>query len=169
MYRERLMLSIIGAASLFAVCIALISQYQFDMQPCAWCVFQRLIYLTITAICLIGVFTFPSKRGIAISAGCVLGLSLGGLTAAWYQAQVASNSFSCNMSFADQFMTRLGLDETMPYLFGVYASCMDARIKLFGLEYAYWSLILFVLLGALSAALLRRLTWTPIQKNGNQA
>jgi disulfide bond formation protein DsbB len=37
----------------------------------------------------------------------------------------------------------------MPALFGIYASCMDARIKLFGLEYAYWSLLLFALLSVL--------------------
>ena len=159
MYRERLILSVIGATSLLAVFIALISQYQFDMQPCAWCVFQRFIYLAISAVCFVGVFIFPSKLGIAVSSGCSLALSLGGITAAWYQAQVASNSFSCTQTLADQFVTRLGLDETMPWLFGIYASCMDARVKVFGLEYAYWSLILFILLGAISTALLRRLTW----------
>jgi disulfide bond formation protein DsbB len=165
MYRERLVLSVIGATSLLAVFIALISQYQYDMQPCAWCVFQRFIYLTITALCFTGVFIFPSRRGIAVTAGCSLALSLGGITAAWYQTQVAANSFSCVQSLADQFVTRLGLDETMPWLFGIYASCMDARVKVFGLEYGYWSLILFVLLGAISTALLRRLTWSDIKNS----
>lgn len=164
MYRERLILSVIGSTSLLAVCIALISQYQFDMQPCAWCVFQRLIYLAISAVCFVGVFGFSSKKAIAITSGIVLALNLGGITAAWYQAQVASNTFSCSQTMADQFMTRLGLDETMPWLFGIYASCMDARIKVFGLEYAYWSLILFVMLGALAAALLRRITWHDMKK-----
>jgi disulfide bond formation protein DsbB len=31
---------------------------------------------------------------------------------------------------------------------------MDARIKVFGLEYAYWSLLLFVLLAALVVTLI---------------
>ncbi len=165
MYRERLILSVIGATSLLAVFIALISQYQFDMQPCAWCVFQRFIYLMIASVCFAGVFIFPSRRGIAVSAAVSLGLSLGGITAAWYQAQVASNSFSCAQTLADQFVTRLGLDESMPWLFGIYASCMDARVKVFGLEYAYWSLLLFVMLGATSTALLRRLTWDDIKNS----
>jgi disulfide bond formation protein DsbB len=165
MYRKRLILSVIGATCLSAVLIALISQYQFDMQPCAWCVFQRFIYLLIAIVCFSGVFIFPSRPGVAVTSAVSLALSLGGITSAWYQAQVASNSFSCAQTLADQFVTRLGLDETMPWLFGIYASCMDARVKVFGLEYAYWSLILFVMIGAASTALLRRLTWADIKNN----
>lgn len=163
MYRERYILSVIGAVCLSAVIIALISQYQFGMQPCAWCVFQRFLYLLIAIVCFNGVFIFPSRAGIAITSAVSLALSLGGITAAWYQAQVASNSFSCTQTLADQFVTRLGLDETMPWLFGIYASCMDARVKVFGLEYAYWSLILFLLIGGMSTALIRRLTWADIK------
>ena len=55
-------------------------------------------------------------------------------------------------------MTKSGLESAMPWLFGIYASCMDARVKVFGLEYAYWSLILFSLLGLLAAVALTRLT-----------
>ena len=165
MYRERMILSVTGATSLLAVFIALISQYQFDMQPCAWCVFQRFIYLLIACVCFVGVFIFPSRLGTALSAAVSLSLCFGGVTAAWYQVTVASESFSCAQTFADQFMTRLGLDESMPWLFGIYASCMDARVKLLGLEYAYWSLILFVLLGAMSTALLRGVTRSDLKKS----
>ena len=165
MYRERMILSVIGATSLLAVFIALISQYQFDMQPCAWCVFQRFIYLLIASVCFAGVFIFPSRLGRAVTAAVSLGLCLGGITAAWYQAQVASNSFSCAQTLADQFVSRLGLDETMPWLFGIYASCMDARVKVFGLEYAYWSLFLFVMLGAMSTALIRGVTRSDLKNS----
>jgi disulfide bond formation protein DsbB len=51
-------------------------------------------------------------------------------------------------------MTRTGLETALPALFGIYASCMDARIKVFGLEYAYWSLLLFVMLAALVMTLI---------------
>ena len=39
-----------------AVGIALISQHAFDMPPCAWCVMQRLIYLVIGVVALVGGF-----------------------------------------------------------------------------------------------------------------
>jgi disulfide bond formation protein DsbB len=158
MQREKLMLSIIGSLSLLAVIIALISQYQYDMAPCAWCVFQRLIYLTISVVCLALACTSPNRLKLSVSYALVLSLSLGGVASAWYQAQVASNSFSCAQTFADQVMTKTGLDAGMPWLFGIYASCMDARIKVFGLEYAYWSLILFALIALVSTVCLARLT-----------
>ena len=48
-------------------------------------------------------------------------------------------------------MTQTGLETAIPALFGIYASCMEARVKVFGLEYAYWSLLLFAFLGLLIA------------------
>ena len=128
--------------------IALLSQHAFDMQPCAWCVFQRLIYIVLA--CVAGAAAC-SQRLVARLVYAMLGLSLTifGALAAWYQAQVASNSFSCAQTLADLLMTQTGLETALPALFGIYASCMDARVKVFGLEYAYWSLLLFVLLGTL--------------------
>jgi len=70
---------------------------------------------------------------------------------------VAAGLFSCDMTFADRFMSGLGLDAAVPWLFGIYASCMDAVTHILGIEYALWSLALYVLLGLLSlAALLQR-------------
>jgi disulfide bond formation protein DsbB len=154
MYRNKLILSAIGLISFCGVCLALISQYVFDMPPCAWCVFQRLIYLTISAMCLAGVVGQPSRSRISVFAAIVLALCLGGVTAAWYQANVAAQAFSCAQTFADQVMTQSGLDATMPWLFGIFASCMDAKVTVLGLEYAYWSLILFMLLGAFATVIL---------------
>jgi len=124
------------------------------MQPCAWCVFQRLIYLILAVVAALAA---SSQRPIVRLVYAMLGLSLtiaGGL-AAWYQAQVASQSFSCARTLADLLMTQTGLETAMPALFGIYASCMDARVKLFGLEYAYWSLLLFVLLGLMVAFIIK--------------
>ena len=128
--------------------IALLSQYAFDMQPCAWCVFQRLIYLVLALVAAVGALS----QGFVVRLLCAmlsLSLTLTGILAAWYQAQVASQSFSCAQTLADLLMTQTGLETAMPALFGIYASCMDARIKLFGLEYAYWSLMLFAMLSVL--------------------
>jgi disulfide bond formation protein DsbB len=84
-----------------------------------------------------------------------LSLTIAGVLAAWFQAAVASQSFSCAQTLADLLMTQTGLETAMPALFGIYASCMEARVKVFGLEYAYWSLLLFVLLGLLIAFIMK--------------
>lgn len=150
----------IASISLLAVLVALISQHVYDMQPCAWCVTQRMLYLLIAAIGLIGSRGQATRKRNAVSLALILTVALAGMTAAIYQAQVAAQSFSCAQSFADQLMTKTGLESTLPWLFGIYASCMDARITLFGIEYAYWSLALFVLIAMAAAyrlsCLLRR-------------
>jgi disulfide bond formation protein DsbB len=79
-----------------------------------------------------------------------------GLIAAWYQEKVAANLFSCAQTLADQIMTKSGLDSVAPWLFGIYASCMDARVKLLGVEYAWWSLAMFTLIGLLALVTLKR-------------
>lgn len=84
-----------------------------------------------------------------------LSLTIAGVLAAWFQAQVASQSFSCAQTLADLLMTQTGLETAIPALFGIYASCMDAKVKVFGLEYAYWSLLLFALLGLLVAFIIK--------------
>lgn len=153
MPREKKIWWSIVVLCLAGVSVALLSQHAFGMQPCAWCVFQRLIYLLLALVAAVG----ACSQGLSLRLPCaMLGLSLtiAGALAAWYQAQVASSSFSCAQTLADLVMTQTGLETALPALFGIYASCMDARIKVFGLEYAFWSLLLFVLLAALVVTLI---------------
>lgn len=145
--------------SLAAVAVALVSQHAFDMRPCAWCVLQRLIFIAIALVCWLGLLAGRIAIGLRrVAALVAVLLSAGGVAAAWYQYTVAASLFSCDLTFADRLMVRSGLDSALPWLFGIQASCMDARVELLGLEYALWGLGLFVVLGALGLyALLRRL------------
>lgn len=130
-----------------ALAIALFSQHVAGMRPCAWCVFQRLILTVISLTALVGIVISRSAHLAArIASGLVTALGLGGITAAWYQYSVAAVQFSCDQTFADRFMTTSGLDASVPWLFGIYATCMDARVDLLGIEYALWALALFVIL-----------------------
>jgi len=152
------LLHAIALACIAAVAIALVSQYVFDMQPCAWCVLQRLIFLAIALACWLGIWGGRlCQCAPRVAAILVALLAAGGVTAAWYQYTVASNMFSCDMTFADRFIAGAGLDAAIPSLFGIYATCMDARVKLLGIEYALWGLGLFAAIAvvALVAALRR--------------
>ncbi|MDY3331444.1 MAG: disulfide bond formation protein B [Pelistega sp.] len=150
-------LNLIALFCLAAVGFALFSQHVLDMQPCAWCVFQRFIFLVIAGVCLLANL-FRSGFMQKFFAFSSFALSIGGALAAWYQYSVAANMFSCDMTFADQFMAKwTGLDGMVPWLFGIYASCMDAKVDLLGIEYALWGLGLFVLFAVLSlVALFKR-------------
>jgi len=151
------LLRLVAMLSFSSVAVALISQYVFDMQPCAWCVFQRLLYLVIGAVALLLTVVTPTRLRLAIGSASILAASIAGVTSAWYQEKVAANNFSCAQTFADQIMTKSGLDAAFPWLFGIYASCMDARVKLLGIEYAWWSLAMFTLLGIVALIALKKL------------
>lgn len=134
----------IALLCLAAVGFALVSQYGFNMQPCAWCVLQRLILLAIAAVCGLSGTGWGSAAVRRVGAAVAAALAVSGGVAAWYQYSVASHSFSCAQTFADRFIAGSGLDAALPWLFGIYASCMDARVSLMGVEYALWGLMLFV-------------------------
>lgn len=157
MQRELNLLRLISVLSLSSVAIALVSQYVFDMQPCAWCVFQRLLYLIIGFFALGLSIAQPARVRTALGSASIAAIAITGVTAAWYQEKVAANTFSCAQTLADQIMTKSGLDSAAPWLFGIYASCMDARIKLLGIEYAWWSLAMFTLIGMIALVILKRL------------
>jgi disulfide bond formation protein DsbB len=145
------LLNAIALLCVGAVAVALVSQHVFDMLPCAWCVLQRLVFLMIAVVCWLAVLAgryagWAQRLGAAAAA--VLGCA--GVVAAWYQYTVAANKFSCDMTFADRYMVSSGLDAGIPWLFGIFATCMDAKVSLLGIEYALWGLGLFVLVTVLA-------------------
>ncbi len=138
-------LNLIAVLCLLALGIALVSQHVFNMPPCAWCVLQRLILLVTAVACLAGnLIPGAAKRLMAL---CAVALSVAGIVAAWYQHTVASEMVSCDRTFADIFMAKTtGLDGMVPWLFGIYATCMDAKVAVLGVEYVLWALVLFIIL-----------------------
>ncbi len=157
MQYELNLLRLISILSFSSVVIALVSQYVFEMLPCAWCVFQRLLYLLIGLFALWLSFVKPTRVRMALGSASIVAITIMGVISAWYQEKVAANTFSCAQTLADQIMKKSGLDSAAPWLFGIYASCMDARVKLFGIEYAWWSLAMFILIGITALVILKRL------------
>jgi disulfide bond formation protein DsbB len=141
--------------SLGAVGTALITQHVFDMQPCPWCVLQRLIFVAIALSALLGL-VWRARPGRVASALLMLGLSLCGVAAALWQNLVASVSSSCNQTLADRIVSGLGVDGWMPEVFQARASCAEAAAKLLGVPYEFWSLASFMLLATLALTCLRR-------------
>ena len=131
---------------LLALIAALLLQHVWDMQPCPWCVLQRLIYLAIGLVCLAGALRREmALRLTAVGAGLVL--SLAGLWAALYQQLVAAQTDACGLSFADKLIMALHLHEVAPWMFVAYAPCDRANVPLLGIPFAIWSAALYVLLG----------------------
>jgi disulfide bond formation protein DsbB len=141
--------------SLGAVALALWTQHALGMEPCPWCVLQRLIFVAIAAAALLGL-AWRGTAGTLFSAALVLGLSASGVAAALWQHFVAAASDSCKLTLAEKIIAGLGLDGSLPEIFQPRASCAEAAVKLLGLPYEFWSLALFIVLGLVALRLLRR-------------
>lgn len=126
--------------------IALVSQHVYNYQPCAWCVFQRIIFLVIGFFALAG-FIIKTNRATPF---LTMLLSCAGMFVTTYQYFVASKSFSCSQSFAEKFITSLELDKLIPGLFEIRAMCADASIPLLGISFEVWSYLAYLLIFSVS-------------------
>jgi len=147
---------------LAALALALLLQHGFDMQPCAWCVLQRLVLAVLVVVFAAGAL-LPGLRAQAVAAAVALLLSLAGLAAASHQQWVASKSESCVLTFADRIIMALDLHRIADWMFMPYASCAQANLPWLGVPFAVWAMGLFIALGGLAVlalrAIWRRAAW----------
>ena len=129
----------VAVLCLAAVGAALFTQYAWDMQPCPWCILQRLLFVVIAMLALAGAFL----PGRIVFAGLAALTALAGIAAALHQHFVAAKSTSCNLTLADKIVSGIGVDRALPFVFEVKASCADAAVDLLHLPYEFWSLALF--------------------------
>jgi disulfide bond formation protein DsbB len=140
---SRRLLGGIALLSLVALGIALVSQHAFGMQPCPWCIFQRVLYL---AMALLGLaaWLLPPRALTMVGALGIAALAAGGVASAVFQHQVAARDSSCAFTLADRFLNATGLESAVPWLFQVTATCVDAaEARLLGLGFEVWSGLLF--------------------------
>lgn len=142
-------------ACVLAVGFAVFAQQVWDMRPCPWCVLQRLIFLVIALLCVVGAF-MPWRRARLALAIATLIFASSGILAAVYQHEVAAKQFSCNLTFADTLVTALRLESLWPAMFKVTATCAEAAVSLLGVPFEYWSLALFALLAVGAAVVALR-------------
>jgi disulfide bond formation protein DsbB len=142
---RRHVLSAIALIGFGAVGAALVTQHAFDMQPCPWCILQRLVFVVIGLTALLGM-AWESRYGRRVLPLLLLLLCSFGVAAALWQHFVAAVSSSCNLTLADRIVSATQLDEWLPAVFQPRASCADSAVDLLGVPYEFWSLGLFLLL-----------------------
>jgi protein dithiol:quinone oxidoreductase len=142
-------LAIIGLLALASVGLAALAQYAFDMQPCPWCVFQRLVYIVVGVLALLAA-ALPGLARRAVVGLAFLGGLVGIASALWQQLH-AVNENSCDLSLAERVIAKLQLDSLLPQLFEARTSCADAAVSVLGVPFAVWSCAMFVILALLLA------------------
>ena len=128
--------------SIGALVAALVSQHVYDMQPCPWCVLQRLVFCAIAAFALLGI-VWRGAAGARVAGTFALLLAFSGIAAALWQQLVAAKSASCNLTLADRIVGATTLDRLLPDVFEARASCADAAVSLLGVPYAVWAAACF--------------------------
>ena len=145
----------IAGVALASVAAALVSQHVFKMQPCPWCVLQRLVFIALGLVALLGL-AWRSPTGQRAVPLLMLLLSACGIAAALWQHFVAAASVSCNLTFADRVMTATRMAELLPSVFEARATSADAAVNLAGVPYEFWSLAVLTAIGLAGVALLLR-------------
>ena len=132
-----------------SVGFALFTQHIWDMQPCPWCIIQRMVYVAIALLAMAGALAPVRARSSLpqmVLWACMI-LAIVGLGVALYQAIVGSSQVSCDLTLAQKIIMASGLDELLPEIFKPRASCVDAaKSKLLGLPYEVVSGALFAIL-----------------------
>jgi disulfide bond formation protein DsbB len=142
--RTTALFAFVAVVSLGALVAALVSQHVYDMQPCPWCVLQRLVFVAIVVFAVLG-FVWRGAAGGRVAGTFALLLALVGIAAALWQQVVAAKSASCNLTLADRIVNATTLDRLLPDVFEARASCADAAVSLLGVPYAYWAAAVFAL------------------------
>ena len=148
---SRKVLALLGLVCAAAVGGALVSQHQFGMEPCPWCILQRMLFVLIGLVALVAAVQ-SSGAARRVLAGLSLPLAIAGVAAALWQHFVAAQTQSCALTLADKVITATGLDQRWPEIFEVRASCADAAVDLAGVPFEFWSLALFALSGLVLAS-----------------
>jgi protein dithiol:quinone oxidoreductase len=157
---RRNVLMAIAITAFGAVGAALVTQHLFDMQPCPWCILQRLVYVAIGLAALSGI-AWRSLWGRRALPLLLLLLCSFGVAAALWQHFVAAASSSCNLTLADRIVSATQLDQWLPAVFQPRASCADSAVDLLGVPYEFWSLALFLAIEAAALWLFLRQRRSP--------
>jgi len=146
----------VALLSAAAITSALVMQHVFDVQPCAWCVLLRLIFIALGIVGIIGWLVQGQRLARIIAALLALALALAGVATGLYLHLVAAQSSSCDFTLADNIVMALGLDQSLPMVFKVGASCDAAVALVLGIPSALWAVALSVAAIIVTAQALRR-------------
>lgn len=155
-YPPRVWFAMLALGCLGTVAVGLELQHLLRLSPCPYCIFQRLLYLLIGIVGLLGFF-WPLLRHLW--ALLALLLAAGGIAVAAYQSWMqAYPALAPECSFVDpnpieRLVDMLGMQ--WPSLFLATGFCTSKEWVFLGLSMANWSLFFFAGVVLLSFGLLR--------------
>jgi disulfide bond formation protein DsbB len=143
------------AAVLAVVCVglvvaAIIISSVENLQPCPLCIMQRMGFLLVGIVAVVGVISPPSRlQGRRVVVGLALIPALVSLgIASWHvYLQYAPPSFTCGPDL-EFMMTNWPLAKWLPAVFRGSGDCAKIDWSLLGLSMPLWSAVCFLLIVA---------------------
>ena len=142
---------IIGSLGCFAtVALALVIQTKYNLEPCPLCITQRMFFMGLGVLFLIGAFLKPASLTQKIFAALQVLTALGGAGWAmrhWYlQANKESMIADCGVGF-DYMFENFPVEKMFKLIFKGTGDCASIDWTLLGLTLPQLALISFVAFG----------------------
>jgi disulfide bond formation protein DsbB len=139
---------------IFVICLGLLGfalylQHVKDLDPCPWCVVQRLGFMLVGLIALVGALHRPGLAGTIVYSILGLAASLAGAMAGAYHVWLQSDperAARCVGSPVERILDELEVGRIIPPLLQYDGPCTLKPWSLLGLSIPEWSLAWFVLL-----------------------
>ena len=130
---------------------ALYLQYYEYQNPCPLCLLQRVVYIALMVVFLLGALHGPRRTGAVVYSTLLVLVSLIGAGIAgrhvWLQHLPKDKVPECGPGLG-YILDRFPLVNALEKIFRGSGECAEAGWRLMGLSIAEWSLVWFVLLGA---------------------
>jgi protein dithiol:quinone oxidoreductase len=142
----------------FLVCAALLGfalylQHVQGEDPCPLCILQRIAFMGMGAVFLVGALHGPARRGaIAYSTLAAFVAIIGGAIAGrqvWLQSLPKDKVPACGPGL-EYMLDRFPLSQALQKILAGSGECAEAGWRFLGLTIAGWSLAWFVVLGVLA-------------------
>lgn len=140
----------------FLICAGLILyalylQYYEYQNPCPLCVLQRVVYIALMVVFLLGALHGPRRTGAIVYSTLLVLVSLIGAGIAgrhvWLQHLPKDKVPECGPGLG-YILDRFPVVNALEKIFRGSGECAEAGWRLMGLSIAEWSLVWFILLGA---------------------
>ena len=130
---------------------ALYLQYYEYQDPCPLCLLQRVVYIALMVVFLLGALHGPRRTAAVVYSTLLVLVSLIGAGIAgrhvWLQHLPKDKVPECGPGLG-YILDRFPLVNALEKIFRGSGECAEAGWRLMGLSIAEWSLVWFILLGA---------------------
>ena len=141
-------LMVMGGISALALIMALISQYAFDMHPCYLCLWQRVPYAVVIALCLFGITgakMMGKNYAIAHIGLCAMAFFVNA-GIAFYHVGVEQTWWGSSCTLPD--LVGMTPEDMMAAIKSApNVSCGDIQFELFAISMAGYNILLCSILG----------------------